>query len=247
MKAYWLLSLFTLCAAAGLAQARPLVEVLPTAAGADGRPHLPPQRVGVGNCYGAPAAQQQEEIAFIKVTIPGPWARSAEHLAKEKAGELGANCLLPVGAAGEDNMRSPVQRSYKAYRVTVPMGAYQVPAPPDSFPAAPPSAGPAGFFQSPGFRKLTLPEEHSAHLGWTGGAALEEHWVDIDTAAAGPEVLSGILKDAEEFFPPAEYARLQLGVGNRAVVRIDLVNFRVSELEQERQGVSTGLQKRAGR
>lgn len=247
MKAYWFLSLFTLCAAAGPAQARPLVEVLPSAAGAGGRPHLPPQRVGVGDCYGAPAAQQQEELALIKVTIPGPWPRSAEHLAKEKAGELGANCLLPVGAAGEDNMRSPVQRTYKAYRVMVPMGAYQVPAPPDSFPPASPSASSAGFFQSPGFRKLTPPEEHSAHLGWTVGTALEEHWVDIDTAVAGPEVSSGIWKDVEEFFPAAEYAKLKSAFRDRVIVRIDLVNFRVSELKKERQEVAAGLQKRVSR
>ncbi|MDQ7774041.1 MAG: hypothetical protein RDU13_11040 [Elusimicrobiales bacterium] len=214
------------CPAPAEAQTRPLVEVAPAAKAAP-RPHLAPQRVGVGDCYGVPGAEL-EELAFIRVTLPGAWERTAEHLAKEKAGELGANCLLPAGGGGLDNMRGPAQRAYKAYRVTVPMGPYQVPAPPESLPAAGGGVtGPAGRFQSAGFRQLTPPAEHSAHLGWLGSAAVVVHLVAIDPAAAGAELWGDILKDAEEYFPAAEAAVLA-AAKNRTAVGIDLINLSVT-------------------
>lgn len=226
MKPSWSLLALLCCAAPGAAQTRPLVEVVPAAKAAP-RPHLAPQRVGVGDCYEVPGAEL-EELAFIRVTLSGPWERTAEHLAKEKAGELGANCLLPAGGGGTDNMRGPAQRAYKAYRVTVPMGPYQVPAAPESLPALP-AAGPgAGNFQTAGFRQLTPPAEHSAHLGWLGSAATVEHLLAIDPATAGAELWDDILKDAEEYFPAAETARLRAAGESRTAAGLDLVNLSVT-------------------
>lgn len=225
MKPSWSLLALLFCAAPAAAQTNPLVEVVPAAKTAP-RPHLAPQRVGVGDCYGVPGAEL-EELAFIRVTLPGPWERTAEHLAKEKAGELGANCLLPAGGGGLDNMRGPAQRAYKAYRVTVPMGSWQVPAPPESLPAAP-AAGPAGRFQPAGLRQLAPPAEHSAHLGWLGSAATVEHLLAIDPTVAGAELWGDILKDAEEYFPAAEAARLRAAAEKRTAAGIDLINLSVT-------------------
>lgn len=214
------------CAAApAAAQNSPVVAVTPLLK--EARPHLAAQRVGVGNCYGVASAASTELIATIKVTLPGPYERTAEHLAKEKAGELGANCLLPEGAAGEEGTRYPVQRSYKALRVLVPFGAYQVPASPGDFPAPP--AAPSGAFQPPGFKELKPPPAHPAHLGWVGGKAVREHAVVIAPAATEPQVWADIVKDAEEYFPPADYALLLRAAGKDVPVRLDLVNFTISE------------------
>lgn len=225
--AAWALLLLACAAASAAAQQAPVVTV--TRILKEARPHLAAQRVGVGNCYGVASAASTELIATIKVTLPGPYERTAEHLAKEKAGELGANCLLPEGAAGEDSARYPVQRAYKALRVLVPFGAYQVPASPGDFPAPP--AAPTGSFQAPGPKEFRPPPEHQAHLGWTTGKAALEHTVIIDPATAGPEVWAEIVKDAQEYFPPEDYARLQRAAAKGVPVRLDFVNFTISEAD----------------
>lgn len=215
------------CAAApAAAQNSPVVAVTPLLK--EARPHLAAQRVGVGNCYGVASAASTELIAAIKVTLPGPYERTAEHLAKEKAGELGANCLLPEGGAGEEG-RYPVQRSYKALRVLVPSGAYQVPASPGDFPAPP--AAPAGSFKAPAPKEFKPPPEHSAHLGWTAGRAAREHTVIIDPSAVEPEIWADIVKDAQEYFPPEDYARLQRAAGKGIPVRFDFVSFTITEAD----------------
>lgn len=209
------------------AQYAPAVVVVPAIK--EARPHLAAQRVGVGNCYAVASAASTELIAAIKVTLPGPYERTAEHLAKEKAGELGANCLLPEGAAGEDGGRYPVQRSYKALRVLVPFGAYQVPASPGDFPAPP--AAPSGAFQAAGFKEFRPPPEHPSHLDWTAGRAAREHAVIIDPAATEPEVWAEIVKDAQEYFPPQDQARLLRAAAKGVPVRLDFVNFTISEAD----------------
>ena len=209
------------------AQHTPVVAVTPLFK--EARPHMAAQRVGVGNCYGVAAAASTELIAAIKVTLPGPYERTAEHLAKEKAGELGANCLLPEGAAGEDGGRYPVQRSYKALRVLVPFGAYQVPASPGDFPAPP--AAPTGVFQAPGFKEFRPPPEHPAHLDWAAGKAAREHAVIIDPAATETEVWAEIVKDAQEYFPQPDYARLLHAARKGIPVRLDFLNFTISEAD----------------
>ena len=226
---YGFLFFFCACAAAG-AQSLPVVAVNRIIS--EPRPHLPPQRVGVGNCYGLPAAQQTEELATIKVSIPGPSERTAEHLAKEKAGEIGANCLFPLREAGEDNMRSPVQRVYKALRVTIPAGAYQIPASPGDFPRAAPAS--KGSFQTVGFRTLKPPEKHSAHLGWLSGKGIEKYEVIINTAGIEPAVWEDIVKDVTEFFPEGEAGKLWQAGQSGAIVGIELTKFKVYELKAGR-------------
>ena len=228
MKKSFYGSLFFFCACApAAAQSLPVVEVNRIIS--EPRPHLPPQRVGVGNCYGLSGEQRAEELATIKVSLPGPSERTAEHLAKEKAGEIGANCLFPLREAGEDNMRSPVQRVYKALRVTIPAGAYQIPASPGDFPRAAPS--PKGSFQATGFRALKPPEKHSAHLGWLSGKGIEKYEVIINPAGIEPAVWADIIKDVTEFFPEGETGKLRQAGQSGAIVGIDLVKFKVYEVK----------------
>jgi len=223
--------LFFFCACGrAAAQSLPVVEVDRIIS--ESRPHLPPQRVATGNCYGLAGEQQTEELATIKVSIPGPSERTAEHLAKEKAGEIGANCLFPLRGAGEDNMRSPVQRVYKALRVTVPYGPYQIPASPDAFPKAPPA--PKGSFQAVEFRPLKPPEKHSAHFGWLSGKGVEKYEIIINTAGIEPAVWENITKDVTEFFPEGEAVKLRQAGQSGAIVGIDLTKFKVYELKAGR-------------
>lgn len=223
--------LFLFCAVAtARAQTQPVVEVDRIISAP--RPHLPPQRVGVGNCYGLSAAQSVEELATIKVSIPGPSERTAEHLAKEKAGEIGANCLFPLREAGEDNMRAPVQRVYKALRVTIQAGSYQIPASPGDFQKAAPA--PKGSFQAAGFQPLKPPEKHSAHLGWLSGKGVEKYEIIINTAGIEPAVWENIIKDVIEFFPEGEAVKLRQAGQNGAIVGIDLAKFKVYQLKAGR-------------
>lgn len=234
--------LFFFCAAApAWAQTQPAIEVVRIVQGA--RPHLPPQRVAVGNCYGLSGEQKAEELATIKVSIPGPSERTAEHLAKEKAGEIGANCLFPLNEAGEDNLRAPVQRVYKAIRVTIPAGSYQIPASPGDFPKAAPA--PKGSFQAAGFRPLKPPEKHSAHLGWLSGKGVEKYEVVINTAGIEPSVWDDVLKDVKEFFPGGEAVKLQQAGERGAIVGIDISRFKIHEFKSGRPAAGKASNERA--
>lgn len=239
-KSLYGLVCFFYASASAWTQTQPAIEVLRIIQ--EPRPHLPPQRVGVGNCYGVSAAQSVEELATIRVSIPGPSERTAEHLAKEKAGEIGANCLFPLNEAGEDNMRAPVQRVYKALRVTIPAGSYQIPASPGDFPKA--ASSPKGSFQAAEFRPLKPPEKHSAHLGWLSGKGVEKYEVVINTAGIEPSVWDDVLKDVKEFFPEAEAVKLRQAGERGAIVGIDIARLKVYEFKSGRAAAGKASSKR---
>lgn len=165
------------------AQYPPEVEV--TLVLKEKRPHMLPSKVAVADCYtSALPGAQREEVALVKVTVRGPWERTAQHLASEKAAELGANCLLVVSSFGKDNAEYPVHRSYKAFRVTVPYGPWRVPASAESLAAAA-ASGSTGFdFPLP---KLKAPviekkpsEAHGDHLRRAMGEAVYVHEIVLD-------------------------------------------------------------------
>lgn len=206
-----LLSLCALTAAPAGAQSQPVVEIIPISA--EKRSRLPQQRIGVGDCY-AVAGSQREELAVIQVLVRGPLERSAEHLAKEKAGELGANCLYPLNAFGADNASYPVRRNYRALRVTVQSGAYRAPASPETIASAG-SASAAGALPSlSDFPKLKVPviirpaESHNGHLGWVFGGGVLSHEVIVDFSKSEEAIRKDLLKDIEEYFSDAEYRRM---------------------------------------
>lgn len=218
-----LVSILAIMAGDAQAQTRPMIEIVPIST--EKRPKLALQRVGVGDCYGV-TGSQREEIALIQITVRGPWERTAEHLAKEKAGEAGANCLYPLYSAGEDNSSYPVRRNYRALRVTVPAGAYRAPASPDAIAPMGKSAS-ADLPSLSEFPKLKVPEiraaeSHNGHLGWALGSGVVSHEVTIDFGKTDAPMRADILKDIEEYFPENDYRRLSEAADRGGQSRVEL-------------------------
>ena len=217
------------------AQYPPEVEVTPILK--EKRPHMLPSKVAVADCYSSelPGAQR-EEVALVKVTLRGPWERTAQHLASEKAAELGANCLLVVSSYGKDNAEYPVQRSYKAFRVTVPYGPWRVPASAESLASTAKSASATAGFDFP-MPKLKVPvikkkttEAHGDHLRRAMGEAVYFHEIVLDPALADPEMWVDVVQDVREYFGEAEVEKLARLVDAGKTVRIDLRMGKVSGL-----------------
>lgn len=232
MRSAALLGLLLCAASRARGQYQPEVEVVPILE--EKRPHLLASQVAVADCYasGLPGAQR-EELASVKVTVRGPWERSARHLAAEKAAELGANCLLVVSAYGKDSAEYPVHRSYKAFRVTVPYGPWRVPASAESLASAMAAA------ETPAFPmpKLKAPvierkasKTHGDHLSRAMGEAVYVHEIVLDPARAGSETWADVVQDVREYFGEAEVEKLARLVDAGKTVRIDLRAGKVSGL-----------------
>lgn len=200
------------------------------------RPHMLASKVAVADCYtSALPGAQREEVALVKVTVRGAWERSAQHLASEKAAELGANCLLVVSSYGKDNAEYPVQRSYKAFRVTVPYGPWRVPASPESLASAAAASNSAALdFAMPKLKapivEKKAPEAHGDHLSRAMGEAVYIHEVVLDPALADSETWTDIVQDVREYFGEAEVEKLTRLVESGKTIRIDLRAGKVSEL-----------------
>lgn len=213
----------------------PPPEVAVTAILKEKRPHMLASGVAVADCYNSTLpGSQREEVALIKVTVPGPLGRSAAHLAAEKAGELGANCLLVVTSFGADNVQYPVERSYKAFRITVPYGPWRVPASPASLAsaAASRSAAPATpVFPMPRLQAPVIekkPDAHGDHLSRAMGEAVYDHEIVLDPSRADPETWADVVQDVREYFGEAEAEKLARLVEAGRKIRIDLRAGRVS-------------------
>jgi hypothetical protein len=205
------------------AQNPPEIEVTPVLT--EKRPHMLPAQVAEADCYtGALPGSQREEVASVKVTVWGPWERSARHVASEKAAELGANCLLLVSSYGTDNEDYPVQRSYKAFRVTVPYGPWRVPASPESLASA---ASASVGLDSP-FPKLKTPAAgkkasvHGDHLSRAMGGSVYAHEIVLDPSHAEPENWADVVQDVREYFGEPEALELSRLAAEGKTVRIDL-------------------------
>ena len=226
-----------LLCASSLAGAQYPPEVEVTLVLKEKRPHMLASKVAVADCYTSslPGAQR-EEVALIKVTVRGAWERSAQHLASEKAAELGANCLLVVSSFGKDNAEYPVHRSYKAFRVTVPYGPWRVPASAESLASAATASGSAGFnFPLP---KLKAPviekkpsEAHGDHLSRAMGQAVYIHEIVLDPARADSETWADVFQDVREYFGEAEAEKLARLVDSGKKIRVDLKAGKVSGID----------------
>lgn len=231
MRRVSLLGVLLCTAARARAQYPPEVEVVPLLK--EKRPHLLASQVAVADCYASGlSGAQREEVASVKVTVRGPWERSARHLASEKAAELGANCLLVVSSYGKDNAEYPVHRSYKAFRVTVPYGPWRVPASAESLASASTAAAAPAFpmpkLKTPVIEKKPS-EVHGDHLRRAMGEAVYVHEVTLDPSRADPETWRDVAQDVREYFGEAEAEKLaRLAAAGRRV-RIDLRAGAVSE------------------
>lgn len=232
MRRAVLLAILLCIAAHTRAQYQPEVEVVQILK--EKRPHLLASQVAVADCYASGlSGAQREEVAAVKVTVRGPWERSARHLAAEKAAELGANCLFVVSSYGKDNAEYPVQRSYRAFRVTVPYGPWRVPASVESLASTSTAAAvpvfPMQKLKAPVIEKKPS-EAHGDHLRRAMGEAVYVHEVALDPARAAPEAWLDVVQDVREYFGEAEAEKLARLAAAGRTIRIDLRAGKVSGL-----------------
>ncbi len=232
MRSAALLGVLLCAASRARGQYPPEVEVVPILK--EKRPHLLASQVAVADCYASGlSGAQREEVASVKVTVRGPWERSARHLAAEKAAELGANCLLVVSSYGKDNAEYPVHRSYKAFRVTVPYGPWRVPASAESLASAMAAAAMPAFpmpkLKAPVIEKKPA-VAHGDHLSRAMGKAVYFHEVVLDFSRTDPATWADVAQDVREYFGEAEAEKLARLVEAGKAVRIDLRTGTVSGL-----------------
>lgn len=232
MRSVALLGVLLCAASLAWAQYPPEVEV--SLILKEKRPHMLAPQVAVADCNNSklPGAQR-EEVAMVKVTVRGAWERTAQHLASEKAAELGANCLLVISSYGKDNAEYPVHRSYKAFRVTVPYGPWRVPASAESLASAA-SAAATPAFPMPKLKAPVIERKesktHGDHLSRAMGEAVYVHEVTLDPSRADPGTWQDIVQDVREYFGEAEAEKLARLAEAGGAIRIDLRAGKVSGL-----------------
>lgn len=212
----------------------PKVE-MDLAVSANSYPHLETDDVAVADCIEITrkdGAIRSEEIGMIRVMAYAPWYQTSEHLAMEKAGEAGANCLLsqyPAGMAATP-FSYPFQVTYRAFRLTRQEGfgstSYRIPirveAPPapDQAPgkavAAPPNAG----------TPAASGEAAHEHL-WTSGNFIYRYEIGMDTAKFSEETWADVMSDFKKYFPPSDYERMLMARKRKAKVLVDFRNLRI--------------------
>lgn len=225
MKQGPLVCLLVFSSTSAFAQFQPEVEVFPVRS--EKRPHLAVQQVAVANCHTSdlPGAQR-EELATIKVTARGPWERSAQHLASEKAAEIGANCLLVLSSYGKDNAEYPVHRQYKAFRVTVQSGPWRVLASPQSLVSASTDNSSKPGFDMPRLSLRPLEKkpshEHGDHLARAMGDAVFFHEAILEPGRVEPNAWEDVRRDVLEYFGEVERDKLDRLAQTGKAIRVDL-------------------------
>jgi len=203
---------------------------------------LPVGAVGVGNCFAPVLFGERTEVAVLTISVNGSWERSAEHLAKQKAAEAGANCLQPLASYGPEEENFPVIRQYRAYLVTTSAttidGTFRFPAsprtfapPPEVLPslssafAAPPPAAAqpsaAGSKEDEGELSLAPAPEGTDPL-WISGPHITTHEIVLDLGRISPRKWADVRADIRKYFPPAEFETLKKAKRDGRKVTINL-------------------------
>lgn len=199
---------------------------------------LPVGAVGVGNCFSPVTLREMKEVAVLTVTVNGPWERSAEHLAKQKAAEAGANCMQPLASYGPEEDHYPIVRQYRAYLVTTSVttidGTFRFPASPRSFepmiqqmpslaapfPVAAPAPSTAAVAEM-GELLIAPPPEETDTL-WISGRHIFSHQIELDLRNITPRRWENIRNDVKKFFPASEFEVLNKAKLDGRPVSIDL-------------------------
>ncbi|UPT75403.1 MAG: hypothetical protein M0D55_06860 [Elusimicrobiota bacterium] len=215
----------------------PRVELEP-AVSANKYPHLEADDVVMSDCIGINRTDgtiRSEEIGTIQIMAYTPWYQTAEHLAKEKAGEAGANCLMsqfPPGL-GPIPVSYPFTIAYRAFRLTRQKGfgstSYWIPiradAAPSFVPASTGGSNPPPGASAPQARPAPAPTGH-AHL-WTSGNFIYRYEIGMDTAKFSKETWEDVALDFKEYFPSSEYQQLLLARRGKEKVVVDFKNMRI--------------------
>ncbi|MDE2489289.1 MAG: hypothetical protein KGM24_00470 [Elusimicrobia bacterium] len=209
---------------------------------------IEPGRVYVGDCRGVASklnGVQIEELAVVRLTAYTPWYVSVERVARDKAGELGANCLTKRSTWGAGSY--PFSVSYDAYRITRQWGfglrAPWFPVPKKELadaasPAKPASAAPAAA-SSPAPAADTSssagsPGQPDVPL-WTSGNFVFRFVLGLDTAKFTPAVWQDVQQDFKEYFPAAQYARLLDAHKRGGRILVDFKSLKITELPAHRR------------
>lgn len=209
-------------------------------------PHVDTDDIIVADCqriYGNLSNLDKEEMAVIRVLAYVPWLKPAEHLAQERAGDMGANCLMTQYSSGIEGASYPLQLTYRAFRLTKQSGfgslAGRYPVPIGDMSAA---AGSSRDRQAPGpsasagdrtdsqGSKPRAPSGETApgheHL-WTSGDFIYRYEIGMDTAKFSPKVWEDIAQDFKEYFPASDYKVLLRAYGEKGRVLVDFKKMRI--------------------
>jgi hypothetical protein len=197
--------------------------------------------VGVGDCFAQVSLPERTELAVVTVELIGPWERTAEHVAKQAAAEIGANCLMPLQDYGPETEDYPVVRQYRAFLVTTvftgPMGAFRWAAPASAFRRQAPPAAPAmptlSRPEAPKPAKPAPAVEAPHGPVWFERALLESHDITLDLSRMSPAEWAAVREDVERYFPAEELRSLLLAQRQGESVLLDLRALRVIRHEEK--------------
>ncbi len=197
--------------------------------------------VGVGDCFVVLPTREITEIAEIDVMLPGPWERSAEHLAKQAAADAGANCLLPRQNYGAEEENYPVLRQYRAFLVTHVvvniMGSFRLPVSAGAFkPFEQPAPSAGAAVPAPAALKAPVIAEKAVPHGpvWFGHVYLDSHDLVLDLSRMREKDWKAVSRDVERHFPRAEFEFLKEAYIHGETVVVDLRDRTVRHEDQKR-------------
>jgi hypothetical protein len=173
-----------------------------------------------------------EEIAVIRFIFKGPWYKSADYLAREKAALLGANGLILVESIGREDMGAGAIRTYKAFRLANSSGNPIYMKPSEEAPPAQQSAtsttNPAATPKPEKAASAAPSEPPRKHRHfewvWTKDASVLSHRLGFDAARASKDELEQLKLFVRENFRVAEYKKLLRASGKRSKVMLDFLN-----------------------
>ena len=172
-----------------------------------------------------------EEIAVIRFVFKGPWYKSADYLAREKAASLGANGLVLVESVGREDLQGAI-RTYRAFRLTDSFGRAIYTKPAEE---APPAKAPEASAVNPPAAPALAPSSSAAppaprrthrHFDWvwTHDASVLSHRLGFDAVRASKDELEQLKLYVRENFRAEEYKKLIRASGTRSKVTLDFVN-----------------------
>ncbi len=193
---------------------------------------LEPSQVVAGDCRRLELRDPSvrvRELAVVRVTADTPWYVGVGSVARDKAGELGANCVEKRSEWGRGSY--PLRVSYRAYLLDRQVGfgstAYRAAVPRSELAALATAASPPAVAAAPA--AASPPTAGDAPL-WTNGDFIFRFEIGMDTAKFPDAVWRDVAQDFREYFPPAQYAVLLRAHARGGRILVDFKNLRITEL-----------------
>ncbi|MDE2489714.1 MAG: hypothetical protein KGM24_02625 [Elusimicrobia bacterium] len=178
---------------------------------------------------------------MLHLTAYTPWYVSVERVARDKAGELGANCLTKRSTWGAGSY--PFTVSYDAFRLTHQWGFglrapwFPIPkkemadAAAEATSANPSSASPAASSSpSPAPVSATSASGQPDTPLWMSGNFIFRFVIGMDTAKFSPAVWQDIQQDFKEYFSASQYAHLLDAHRRGRRILVDFKDLKITEV-----------------